>query len=193
VKKFILLLLLTLLAYASVPETTVACRVDCQNSYGSGIVLDNGFVLTAAHVVSHQKNGHTTVVPFPRITFDDNTRKTGRLERFNKKIDLALFQTGHKLRGVSLGETPTKGDPIWVIGCSGGFKNSIKLGIVSNVTDTDLLTDATVSPGDSGGAMLNDSGELVGLTQAVMMSRGTIYVYGVGVPIATIKEFLKGI
>ena len=195
-KKFFLLFLIslvTVLAWASVPSTSVGCQINCPKSYGSGILLDKGYVLTAAHVVSEKTNNHIEKVVFPWVIFDDGTKRTGRLERFDNKLDLALLQTGHKLTGVTLGEPPTRGDIIWVIGSSGGFRNSLKRGIVSNMTDTDLMTDTLVSPGASGGPMLNDDGELIGLTQAMLLTHGTIYVYGVGVPIKTIKEFLKGI
>lgn len=178
------------LAWACVPSTAIACLISCPKSYGSGILLDKGYVLTAAHVVSGTENGHTIKISNPVITFDDNSKRTSRIEKFDRKLDLALLQTGHKFPGVVFGATPLRGDPIWIIGCSGGFHNSLKRGIVSNSTDTDLMTDTLVSPGDSGGPVLNDNGELIGLTQAMLLTHGTLYVYGVAVPINTIKAFV---
>lgn len=180
------------LAWACVPSTAIACLISCPKSYGSGILLDKGYVLTAAHVVSGTENGRIFKVVSPVIIFDDNSKRTARIEKFDKKLDLALLQTGHKFPGVTFGESPEKGDIIWIIGSSGGFRNSLKRGIVSNSTNEDLMTDTLVSPGDSGGPVLNDNGELVGLTQAMLLTRETIYVYGVAVPIKTIKAFLAG-
>jgi serine protease Do len=193
ISSFLILVSLLSLAWACVPSTAVACMINCKDSYGSGIILSKGYVLTAAHVVSDVVAGHIVKISSPMITFDDNSKRTARIEKFDRKLDLALLQTGHRFTGVSFGTTPLRGDPIWIIGCSGGFRNSLKRGIVSNSTEMDLMTDTLVSPGDSGGPVLNDDGELVGLTQAMLLTHGTIYVYGVAVPINTIKTFVGNI
>ena len=192
----ILILALATLAFAAIPSTSIACRIITPSgSYGSGVILPDGFVLTAAHVLSDSVEGHTIKVPFPQVIFDDRTRKTARLERFDRQRDLALLSTKHQFTGVSLGEMPVKGASIWVIGSSAGCHNSLKRGIVSNIEEGNLFIDAIVNHGDSGGPVLNDDGELVGLTKAIRLnyqSYGALYTYGMAIPVSVIKDFLEG-
>lgn len=179
------------LALAQAPPTSIACKITSPRSYGTGVVLPQGYVLTAAHVVTDERNGHIEKVAFPMVTFDDNTRKTARLERLCMRRDLALLSTKHRFDGVRLGETPHKGDSIWVVGCSGGLFNSLKRGVVSNLGEY-MAIDAVVSPGDSGGPVVNEEGDLVGVTDAMLLSSGIIYTYGLAVTRDNIKDFLEG-
>lgn len=184
--------LLTGFVFASAPSTGISCKVSCPTgAYGTGVILNNGYVLTAAHVVTnHTEDGHVEKINFPQITFDDLSRKTARLERLDMQKDLALLATKHQFAGVTLGEMPKKGDPVWVIGCSSGLMNSIKKGIVCNISDL-IAIDAVISPGDSGGPVLNDDGELVGISDAMILNNYGTYSYGLAVRIDHIKAFLK--
>lgn len=176
---------------ASPPDTSMACKVSTARSYGSGVILADGYVLTAAHVVSDEVDGKTVKIPFPMIAFSDGSRKTARLEKFDKYRDLALLKTSHRLPGIRFGATPEKGDTVWVIGCSAGLYNSIKRGVVSNLGQY-MAIDAIITPGDSGGPVINESGELVGISDAMLLSSGIIYSYGLAVPISTIEAFVGG-
>lgn len=181
------------IAFACVPSTGIACKISSPTSYGTGVVLSNGYVLTAAHVVTNEReDGKIEKVNFPMVMFDDKSRKTARLERLDMKRDLALLSTKHQFQGVQVGENPQKGDCIWVVGCSGGLFNSIKRGIVSNFDGDFMAIDAIVSPGDSGGPVVNEAGELVGVTDAMLLSSGIIYTYGLAVNRNCVKDFLEG-
>lgn len=178
---------------AGAPPTGISCKISSPTSYGTGVVLGNGYVLTAAHVVTNERSdGKIEKVNFPMVMFDDKSRKTARLERLDMQRDLALLSTRHRFQGVRVGDNPQKGDFVWVVGCSGGLFNSIKRGVVSNFDGNFMAIDATVSPGDSGGPVVNEEGDLVGVTDAMLLSGGLIYTYGLAVNRNCVKDFLEG-
>jgi serine protease Do len=145
---------------------------------GSAIVLTpDGFLLTSAHVVSGRSSGG-------RASFTD-----GREYRFgvvgrDPLSDLAVLRAeADGLAPATLGEAEALrvGQLVVAIGNPHGFEGSVTAGVVSalgrtlaargrnggRLIDNLIQTDAALNPGNSGGALVNGSGEVVGVNTAV--------------------------
>ena len=163
-------------------------RIETEN-IGSGIVVhDGGLILTNYHVIAGASQ--LTVVlstgerrPATYVTDD------------SPFYDMAVLRVqGGGLRALTLGDSDAlkPGDPLVIV--SSGlvtFENQVKAGVVSalhiefprpGVVLQDMVqTDAAINHGDSGGAMLNERGEVVGLvTTVVRMTSSGEAVEGVG-------------
>jgi S1-C subfamily serine protease len=149
-------------------------------SYGSGIVVGDGIVMTNYHVVE----GAGAIMV---ILATGEERPASALADDSPFQDVALLRIDNRgLRVARLGspEGMLPGDPVAVV--SGGvfdFTNQVKVGVLSAagldfpkdgvVLRQMLQTDATVNHGDSGGPMINARGEVVGLVTSVIRRIGT--------------------
>jgi S1-C subfamily serine protease len=145
---------------------------------GSAVALTpDGFLLTSAHVVAGP-------VRQGRATFAD-----GRQERFevlgrDPLSDLAVLRTeGHGLEPAHLGDAEQLrvGQLVVAIGNPNGFAGSVTAGVVSalgrslpamsrragRIIDNVIQTDAALNPGNSGGALADSAGRVVGINTAV--------------------------
>lgn len=185
----VILLVFALVGVAAGRGPVLAYSVQVTNAYdgssGSGVLVAQG-ILTAHHVVQTE-DGQLA----PELVCRTSTGQTlvGVPLRIDSDNDLALLAVVPVLTGVRMGAEPSLGDPIWVVGCGFQVAHSVKRGVVSNREPGRLLLDAMVLPGDSGCAVLNDRGELVGMVRAVYHS-SAITGYGVAVDLATIQAFL---
>jgi len=159
-----------------------AVRIETVRSSGSGVVVsDDGFVLTAAHVVG----GATTA----KVVLADGSDFEAKVVRTNASADLALLQlpeTGFPC--LRLASTRSDlGAELYLIGSPGGeaLTHTLTRGITSGYRDiedwTVLQTDASVNPGASGGPMLTTSGEVVGIASFKLVGQG---VEGLGFAVA---------
>ncbi|REJ68093.1 MAG: PDZ domain-containing protein [Planctomycetota bacterium] len=150
-----------------------AGRVFPRNGQGSGVIVDeDGYVITNYHVIS---TAEQIVVHLP-----EGSSKTAEVVGFDAFADLAVLKIDAEgLLPLKWGDSDvlTAGDPVWAIGSPFGLDNSITMGIVSakgrRVVDGEryqnyLQTDAVVNPGNSGGALVNIRGELVGINTAIV-------------------------
>ncbi|HKT04103.1 MAG TPA: trypsin-like peptidase domain-containing protein [Rugosimonospora sp.] len=155
---------------------------------GSGVVFtDDGFLLTSAHVVAGAQNGS--------VAFSDGTESRFDVVGADPLADLAV------LRARSIGVPPaTLGDAdtlrigqlVVAIGNPMGLAGSVTAGVVSalgrsiptrdgrrvRLIDDVIQTDAALNPGNSGGALADSSGRVVGINTAVAG-----YGLGLAVPI----------
>lgn len=158
------------------PQTADDGRVFQTENLGSGIVLsDSGYVLTNYHVV----DGAATISV---ILSTGEERPATLLADDSPFTDVAILQTAPGgLRTARLGDSATlhPGDPVAAI--SSGlvtYENQVKIGIVSAtgvpfprngvILEDMVQTDAAVNHGDSGGALVNARGEVVGLITTVV-------------------------
>lgn len=165
-------------------------------SAGSGVVISaDGYILTCNHVIEGMKD--------IKVVTDDDKTYDAELIGGDKRTDLAVLKidaTG--LQPIALGDSDELqvGELAVAIGNPlGEFANSMSMGIISG-TDREiniegesmnlLQTDASISPGNSGGALINSYGELIGITNA--KSSGTA-VEGVGlaIPVNDAKEVVN--
>ena len=137
-------------------------------SSGSGFFLDKeGKAVTNFHVL---KNAYSAVITIPDGT---NYNVKGVLG-YDMKGDLAILQVdGNNFPFLSIGDSDeiTSGEKIYAIGSPFGLSNTISEGIVSGINRTIenipyIQITAAISHGSSGGALLNEKGQVVGVTSA---------------------------
>ncbi|MEX2246836.1 MAG: trypsin-like peptidase domain-containing protein [Dehalococcoidia bacterium] len=169
---------------------------------GSGIVLDtDGRILTNYHVV----RGFDEVT----VTFSDGTTVQAEVLGRDPGNDVALVQVDADEVGVlkpaRLGDSSAVkiGEVVAAIGNPFGLDGTLTTGIISGIDRTLpsgndgrpirglLQTDTAVNPGNSGGALFNTKGEVVGINTALENPTGRVFAgIAYAVPINTPKRFL---
>ena len=145
------------------------------NGMGSGVVVDErGYIVTNAHVVDS--------VTALRVRLSDGTSHDAKVIDIDRKNDLALLKidAGRPLATIPMGTSSDLmlGESVIAVGNAYGYEDSVTLGIVSAVGRTvrlneemvyhDLIqTDASINPSNSGGALLNIDGDLIGVNVAI--------------------------
>jgi S1-C subfamily serine protease len=145
---------------------------------GSGVVITpDGFMLTSAHVVGRERNR-------VRASFTDGREFSARVVGADPLSDLALLRAdGAGLAPAELGDAAELrvGQLVVAIGNPHGFAGSVTAGVVSalgrslparsgtaqRVIDDVIQTDAALNPGNSGGALVDGRGRVVGINTAV--------------------------
>jgi S1-C subfamily serine protease len=160
---------------------------------GSGVVYSaDGLILTNEHVV----RGSTKV----EVAFADGQRVAGTVKATDAVTDLALVQaerTGLP-KPTYQSTLPKVGEGAVVLGSPLGFENTATAGIISglhrsipgsaqdSLSLVDLIqTDAPISPGNSGGAVINMRGEVVGISEAYIPPSAGAVALGFAIPAAT--------
>ena len=169
--------------------------VTVSNGLGSGVVLKPDVVVTNRHVVTDEKQ--------VSITYADGTQSPGTVLATDQITDLAVIRTDRKNLPVPAlrTELPRPGESVLAIGSPLGFENTVTSGIISGLhrdvpgstaqsaSLVDLIqTDAAISPGNSGGALLDTSGRLIGINEAYLPpSTGAVSI-GFAIPTATMVD-----
>lgn len=170
-------------------------------SSGSGVVMSaDGYILTNAHVIAGASSA--------RVVFQDNTALEAGLVGYQTDYDLAVLKVeGQNLAAARFGSSADLqvGDEVVAIGNPLGntLRGTMTQGIVSaidrsvNVDGTTMSliqTTAALNPGNSGGALINDRGQVVGITTMKMMSRyETIEGLGFAIPTRVAKGLVDQI
>lgn len=163
---------------------------------GSGVIIDakQGYIVTNAHLVTSNKK--------LIVTLHDGRTFIAKKIGADENIDLAVIQIqADKLSEIKLGDSSKLriGDFVAAIGSPFGLKQSVSSGIVSALQRSNLdiegienfiQTDAPMNVGNSGGAMVNVHGELVGINTAIYTPRGA---GSSGVGFAIPVNMVKGI
>ena len=161
-------------------------------SCGTGCIIDkNGIILTSAHVVDV---GNSVVVTM--YNGQNYTAKVLKRIGENKDIALLKIDTEELLKTVKLGNSAKikVGEKVFAIGNPFGFSGTLTQGIISRIdyAKNRIQTDAAINPGSSGGPLLNDKGEIIGINQAIYNPDNNISNIGIGfaTPINLVKEYL---
>ncbi|QZY54776.1 serine protease [Crassaminicella profunda] len=158
---------------------------------GSGVVISNdGFMITNFHVV--HKGAFFGVV----FENDENEYMTYNIIKYHTDYDLALIQVDRRTKPIEVNEKNldlVRGQKIVTIGSPLGLFNTISDGIVSGFRNFDdikmVQITAPISPGSSGGALINMYGKLVGITTSGLEGQNL----NMAVPDQYIKQFAGNI
>ena len=136
-------------------------------SFGSGFFVDNGKIATNLHVIEGASRGYAKVLGLK------SKYNIEGIVAIDRNRDLALLaieasQTPSLILGKS--EAVEVGEQIYVIGNPQGLEGTFSQGIISSIreigTDKLLQITAPISPGSSGGPVLNNNGEVIGVSVA---------------------------
>lgn len=185
----------------SIPEIVEAVEpsvvtVFTEDGLGSGVIYtEDGVVLTNEHVVRGAED--------VEVAFADGQRVSGTVEATDAVSDLALVRADRTgLPAATFQpDLPSIGELAVVIGSPLGFENTVTSGIVSGLhreipgsasvsqSLVDLIqTDAAISPGNSGGAVVNGQGEIIGISEAYIPPSQGAVALGFAIPAPTVTE-----
>lgn len=183
--------------YEKINPAIVAIDAKVPNgiSSGSGCIINkNGTILTSSHVIDNSNEIEVTVAngeKYDALILE----KVGDLSH-----DLALIKINpkHPLKIIPLGDSSTikVGQKVLAIGNPFGFNGTLTQGIVSRIDykKNKIQTDAAINPGSSGGPLLNTTGEVIGINQAIYNPDDNVSNIGIGfaIPINEAKKLFKG-
>lgn len=163
---------------------------DPYETVGTGVVIDDqGDILTNFHVAGSEPKLH--------VTFSDGTEATGRIINAQPQHDLAVIRTDiipDDLQPATLGASSglNPGDEVTAIGFPFGIGPSASSGVISGLhrtfldpdgkrTLTDMIQfDAAANPGNSGGPLIDQDGDVIGIVTAIMNPSGSRTFAGIG-------------
>ncbi len=160
-----------------------------ERSLGSGVIVSaDGYILTANHVI----HGATDV----KVALADKREMEAKIVGTDPRTDLALLKVNSSgLPFLPLGDSSKLevGDIVLAIGNPFGIGQTVTMGIVSakgrsgitpepNVLEDFIQTDAAINKGNSGGALVNLRGELVGINDAIVSPSGGNVGIGFAIP-----------
>jgi S1-C subfamily serine protease len=170
-----------------------AGRVGTSQGVGSGVIYrPDGIILTNHHVVADA----TRV----EVALADGNRIAARVTATDPDTDLAVIRVDRKALPAAPFQNalPQVGSLAIVLGSPLGFENTVTAGIVSGLHRSipgsasqtralvDLIqTDAAISPGNSGGAVVDDSGRVLGISVAYIPPQQGAVAVGFAIPAAT--------
>ena len=168
-----------------------------EQGQGSGVIIDNGIVLTNAHVVNQSEK--------LIVGLQDGRRFSGKVLGQDMLTDLAVIKLNGKgpWPKASLGNSDdiNVGDWAIAVGNPYGLENTVTLGIISNLNRNvsqlgiydkkiELIqTDAAINPGNSGGPLLNSKGEVIGINTLIRSGPGAGLSFAI--PINKVKEIVN--
>ncbi len=154
---------------------------------GSGVIINaDGSIMTSEHVVA----GADEIT----VTFTDGTTAIGQVTESVPEMDIAVIQTNalpDVVVPATLGGTPAIGSRVYAVGNPLGLSASISTGVISATGRTinrddgapleDLIQfDAAVNPGSSGGPLLDENAQLIGIVTALVNPTGEDFFSGIG-------------
>ncbi len=166
---------------------------------GSGVIIsENGYIVTNNHVVE----GADVI----EVTTYDNQVYTATLVGTDPATDIALLKiNASNLPVIPFGDSDSLRLGAWVlaIGSPYDLRSTITAGIVSakgrSLPNYDgkyriesfIQTDAAVNPGNSGGALVNTDGELVGINTSIISLTGSYSGYSFAVPVNIARKIVE--
>jgi Do/DeqQ family serine protease len=168
---------------------------------GSGVIITpDGYIATNNHVIA----GGETI----EVTLNDNKTYPATLVGTDPVTDVALLKIeAEGLPVIPFGDSDSLrlGEWVLAIGSPFNLRSTITAGIVSAKgrslpdmkgefkIESFIQTDAAVNPGNSGGALVNTRGELVGINTAIASNTGSYTGYSFAVPVAIVKKVVDDI
>lgn len=177
-----------LFGFAQIPQYQVGL--------GSGVIIDSdGYIVTNNHVIA----GADLI----EVTLENNKVYPATLVGTDPATDIALLKIeADGLQAITLGNSDDLrlGEWVLAIGSPYDLRSTITAGIVSAKgrslpnydgqyrVESFIQTDAAVNPGNSGGALVNALGELVGINTSIISLTGSYAGYSFAVPVNIVKK-----
>ena len=167
--------------------------------FGSGVIIsDKGYIVTNNHVI----DGSDEIV----VVLNDKREFSAELIGADPTTDIALVKVeADDLSNLKFGDSDALrlGEWVLAIGNPYNLTSTVTAGIVSakarniNILRTEfsiesfIQTDAAVNPGNSGGALINTRGELVGINTAIASRTGAFSGYSFAVPVSIVEKIVN--
>ena len=167
--------------------------------FGSGVILsDDGYIVTNNHVIERAQN--------IKVILNNKHEYDARLIGADPSTDLALLKIdADGLPYLTYGDSDALKLGEWVLAVGNPFNltSTVTAGIVSARArnlginqdqysiESFIQTDAAVNPGNSGGALVNQQGNLVGINTAIASRTGSYAGYSFAVPVSIVKKVVE--
>jgi serine protease DegQ len=171
---------------------------DEESSLGSGVIVSaQGYILTNNHVVEAADE--------IEVVLADGRKAAAKLVGTDPETDLAVIKINlDKLPVIVLGqaEQAQVGDVVLAIGNPFGVGQTVTMGIISalgrnnlhiNHFENFIQTDAAINFGNSGGALVDAGGNLLGINSAIYSQTGGSVGIGFAIPVSTAKNVMESI
>lgn len=169
-----------------------------QSGLGSGVIVSaDGYIVTNNHVI----DGADKI----EVLLNDNSTYDAKIIGTDETTDLALIKIdATDLSAITFGDSEALKVGEWVlaVGNPFGFNSTVTAGIVSAKArslksaggqmklESYIQTDAALNPGNSGGALVNLKGELVGINAAIYSNTGSYTGYSFAIPTTIVKKII---
>lgn len=166
--------------------------------YGSGVIISpDGYIITNNHVIEDAQN--------IKVILNDKREFEAKLVGTDPSTDIALLKVEAKdLPILTYGDSNNLKLGEWVLAVGNPFNltSTVTAGIVSSLgrnlrinedqysIESFIQTDAAVNPGNSGGALVNQQGNLVGINTAIASRTGSYTGYSFAVPVTIVKKVI---
>ena len=166
--------------------------------FGSGVILsEDGYIVTNNHVI----DGADEIT----VTLNDNRTFPARLIGTDANTDLALvkIEADDKLPFLSVGDSDNLKIGEWVLAVGNPFNltstvtagivsaKARSLGVYNGGIESFIQTDAAINQGNSGGALVNANGELVGINAVLSSPTGSYAGYGFAIPTSIMTKVVS--
>lgn len=171
-------------------------REQTQIGTGSGVIItEDGYIVTNNHVIQDATE--------LEVTLNNNKSYKAKLVGTDSKMDIALLkvEADEKLPYVVFGDSDAikVGEWVLAVGNPYNLNSTVTAGIVSakarnlsnNGIQSFIQTDAAVNPGNSGGALVNTRGELVGINTMISSPTGSYAGYSFAVPSNLTRKIIE--
>ena len=171
------------------------------SSTGSGVIISNdGYIVTNNHVVQGAEK--------IEVTLDDKRVLEAQVVGTDPNTDLALIKvSANNLMACPWGNSDDVQVGEWALAVGNPFNlnSTVTAGIISakgrdinilngqSKIESFLQTDAAVNPGNSGGALVNTTGELIGINSAIASPTGSYAGYSYAIPVNIVKKVVTDI
>lgn len=179
-----------------------------QRASGSGVIISNdGYIVTNNHVISNGEDGKG-VADEITVTLHNKKVYKARVIGRDPSSDLAVLKidaTGLPFLLYGNSDNTQLGQWVLAIGYPLSLETTVTAGIISakgrsiginsrqsnTPIESFIQTDAAVNPGNSGGALINTDGQLIGINSAILAPNGTYAGYSFAIPVNIVKKVVN--
>jgi serine protease Do len=179
-----------------------------QRGSGSGVIIsEDGYIVTNNHVVSDGENG-TGIADEISVTLSNKKVYKARVIGRDPSSDLAVLKidgNGFPFLVYGNSDNARLGQWVLAVGYPLTLETTVTAGIISakgraiginqrqsqTPIESFIQTDAAVNQGNSGGALINTNGELIGINSAILAPSGTYAGYSFAIPVNLVKKIVN--